>query len=134
MEYASSVWDPFHKLEIDALESVQKFGLRMYFKSWNESYDDLLERAKVPPLKMRREQMKLCHLFKIIKMITEFPNAPVTPRAVPYKSRSINSVNTISIPWANILSYQQSFFPHTLKSVEQTTYITSHELKKWFSL
>ena len=113
LEYASSVWDPFHKLEIDALESVQKFGLRMCFKSWNESYDDLLERTKVPPLKMRRAQMKLCHLFKIIKKITEFPNAPVTPRAVPYKSRSIN-VNTISIPWANTLSYQQSSFPHTL--------------------
>ena len=25
LEYASSVWDPFYKQEIDALESVQKF-------------------------------------------------------------------------------------------------------------
>ena len=96
-----------HSRDKHAMESVQKFGLRMCLKSWNESYDDLLERAKVPPLKMRREQMKLCHLFKIIKKITEFPNAPVTPRAVPYKSRSIN-VNTISIPWANTLLYQHA--------------------------
>ena len=29
LEYASSVWDPSHRLQIDALESVQKFGLRM---------------------------------------------------------------------------------------------------------
>ena len=42
LEYASSVWDPSQKLQIDALESVQKFGLRMCLKSWNESYDDLL--------------------------------------------------------------------------------------------
>ena len=44
LEYASSVRDASQKLQIDALESTQKFGLRMCLKSWNESYDDLLIR------------------------------------------------------------------------------------------
>jgi hypothetical protein len=41
---------------------MQKFGL-MCLKSWNESYDDLLVRTKLSSLKMRRTQMKLCHLL-----------------------------------------------------------------------
>ena len=38
LEYAASVWDPFLKMDIDLLEDVQKFGLRMCTKSWNEDY------------------------------------------------------------------------------------------------
>ena len=33
LEYACPVWDPFHKAEINALENVQKFGLRTCVKS-----------------------------------------------------------------------------------------------------
>ena len=59
LEYASSVWDPSHRLEIDALENVQKFGLWMCLKSWNESYDGLLKAAKIPSLRTTRAQLKL---------------------------------------------------------------------------
>jgi hypothetical protein len=128
LEYASSVWDPSHSLQIDALESVQKFGLRMCLKSWNENYDDLLVKTKIPSLKTRRTQMKLCHLFKIIKKMTEFPDAPITARRIPYQSRSIN-VNSVTIPWARTSLYQNSFFPHALtlwnKLPEDTTKVPS---------
>ena len=109
LEYASSVWDPSQKLQIDALESVQKFGLRMCLKSWNENYDDLLIRSKIPSLKTRRMRMKLCHLFKIIKKMTEFPDAPIAAKRTPYQNRSINNYY-LTIPWA----YQYSFFPNAL--------------------
>ena len=105
LEYAFSVWDPSQKLQVDALENVQKFGLRMCLKSWNESYDDLLIRTKIPSLKTRRMQMKLYHLFKIIKKMTEFPDAPIATRTTSYQSRSINS-NSLTIPWARTSVYQ----------------------------
>ena len=38
LEYASIVWNPSLKGEVDALENVQKFALRMCTKQWNSSY------------------------------------------------------------------------------------------------
>ena len=56
MEYASSVWDSSHKLETDALESIQKFGQKMCLKSWNESYNYLLNAAIVRSLKTNTDE------------------------------------------------------------------------------
>ena len=46
LEYASPVWNPFHKRETDCIKSVQKFALRMCLKSWNSDYEELLENAR----------------------------------------------------------------------------------------
>ena len=104
LEYACPVWDPSYKAEINALENVQKFGLRICVKSWYANYDDLLQQLKVPSLEMRRMRMRLCHLFKIMKQMTFFPDAPIIPRALDllYKSRSTHS-NAIFIPRAKSL-------------------------------
>ena len=45
LEYASPVWDPFHKGEIDRLEGVQKFALRMCSKSWSLNYETTLAKT-----------------------------------------------------------------------------------------
>ena len=42
LEYASQVWDPYHKVQIDSLERVLKFGLRMSYKQWKWDYKSLL--------------------------------------------------------------------------------------------
>ena len=47
LEYAYPVWDPFHKGEIEELENVQKFVLRMRLKSWDMDYNKLLEKAHI---------------------------------------------------------------------------------------
>jgi len=36
------VWDPHYKLHIAALERVQKFALKIAYKSWDDSYETLL--------------------------------------------------------------------------------------------
>ena len=48
MEYASSVWDPYLKKNIDIIEHVQKFALKVYQKGWHSDYDTLLNAANVP--------------------------------------------------------------------------------------
>ena len=47
LEYASPVWDPFRKGEIEELENVQKFALRMCLKSWDMDYSELLEKSHI---------------------------------------------------------------------------------------
>ena len=113
LEYASPVWDPYHKTEIEALESVQKFALKMCLKSWSTNYQQLLLEASLPSLKTRRSAQKLSHLYKIINKITHYPDAPIIRRKVPYSNRSINA-NTVCIPHANTAAYQHSFYPKTL--------------------
>lgn len=113
LEYASPAWDPFHKTEIDAIENVQKFALKVCLKSWDSGYDSLLMNAQIPSQKTGSTQMNLCHLYKIINEVTHFPAAPVRPRAMHYNSRSVNS-NSVSVPKLNTSSYQYSFFPKSL--------------------
>ena len=69
LEYASPVWNPFHKREIEDIESVQKFALRMCLKSWNSNYKELLESAHIPTLSSRRTRAGVHHLFEIINKL-----------------------------------------------------------------
>ena len=70
IEYASPVWDPYHKTEIEAIESVQKFALKKCLKSWNSNDEQLLLEARLPTLKARRSALSLGHLYKIINKLT----------------------------------------------------------------
>ena len=114
VEYASPVWDPHHKTEIEAIESVQKFALKMCLKSWSSNYEQLLLQleARLPSLRVRRSAL-MSHLYKIINKLTYYPDPPIIQRKVPYSNRGINA-NTVCIPHANTTAYQQSFYPKTL--------------------
>ena len=76
LEYASSAWDPFLKKDIDLIENVQKFALKVCTKSWDASYSSLLEVTRLPSLQTRRTHAKLCNLFKIINGLTFYPDPP----------------------------------------------------------
>ena len=60
LEYASSVWDPYLKKNIEAIEQVQKFALKVCQKDWHSDYVTLLNVTNVPPLAARRKALKLC--------------------------------------------------------------------------
>ena len=113
LECLSAVWNPYLKGEIEALEKVQKYALKVCTKSWDASYEDLLSKASLPSLQRRRIQTSLCHLFKIINEVTDFPAAPVSIRQSHYNNRS-TAAKTLSVPTFRTCSYQNSFFFHFL--------------------
>ena len=53
----------YFKKDIQALENMQKFALRVWSKSWSSDYATLLD---TPTLSDRRETLKLCLLFNIL--------------------------------------------------------------------
>ena len=59
-EYASQVWDPHLQKDIDQLECVQKFALRMCAKQWDLGYAELLNHFKVLSLGDHRNCLSLC--------------------------------------------------------------------------
>ena len=48
LEYACSVWDPHLKKDIERLEGVQKFGLKVCLKRWQCGYMELLHLTNLP--------------------------------------------------------------------------------------
>ena len=89
LEYACQVWDPYLQKDIDMLESVQKFALRVCSKQWDASYSMLCSSLNLPTLAARRKQMKLSVMYKIVHGLADFPNVPISARDNPFNLRSL---------------------------------------------
>ena len=113
LEYAAAVWDPFLKKDIDLLEDVQKFALRVCNKTWNLSYEDLLSKSHLTTLRERRRQFKLCHVFNILNDYAFFPDAPLQSRVLNYASRTVHNRALRPIK-AQSSQFQGSFFPSAI--------------------
>ena len=84
LEYASQVWDPYPNGDIDRLEAVQKFALKLIRQQWDLGYEELLTITDVPKLGEWRLQLKLAQVFKIVHGLCYFPRMssshnPLTP-------------------------------------------------------
>ena len=74
LEYASAVWSPYKAGEVQAIESVQKFALKICRKVWDQSYETLTDLFRVPSLEERRLYLDLCTTFKIVHNLCYFPS------------------------------------------------------------
>ena len=78
LEYASQVWNPYKVGEVNSLEHVQKFALRMCTKSWDSSYQELLQLFSlyicIPDLQQCRLHLDLCTMFRKINGLYYFRN------------------------------------------------------------
>ena len=98
MEYACPVWDSHLKKDIQALENVQKFTLRVCSKSWSSDYATLLDTLSMPTLSDRRETLKLCLLFNILTGRVIYPSCPITIKNSPYTTRCSNTLQLVPPP------------------------------------
>ena len=113
LEYCSIVWDPLFIKDKEALEKVQRFGLRMCLKDWSLDQNQLLQLSKVASLSERRSQARLYHLFKIVNDLTDFPDAPLEGRELHHNSRQSNTYQLKTIR-GRTSYFQNSFFPSTI--------------------
>ena len=113
LEYAAPVWDPHQQGHIDSLERVQKFALKLCTRSWDSSYEDLLNSCHLPTLVQRRRLLKLSFLYQVLHGNYIFPDAPVETCPTPFNLRN-RSVSTLYRPMARTNAYKFSFFPHAI--------------------
>jgi hypothetical protein len=66
LEYASSVWNPHSKEDIEALEKVQRRATKLVKAIKHLNYEDRLKKLKLPTLKYRRLRGDLIEVFKIV--------------------------------------------------------------------
>ena len=69
LEYANSVWCPYRKKNIDAIENVQRRATKMLPNLSTLSYPDRLRKLKLPSLRFRRLRGDMIETFKILSGI-----------------------------------------------------------------
>lgn len=115
LEYTSTVWDPYHKQDIQALEKVQRKGARFVTGkySYQDSVTSMLNDLNWQPLQIRRKNKRLIVFHKAVNQ-----NSPVEiPDYVTqstYSGTRSHSKAFIEIR-ANYEQYKNSFLPRTIK-------------------
>lgn len=109
-EYASQVWNPYLQRDIQQLERIQRFALRMCAKQWDLGYDDLLNFFNVPSLVDRRKYLSLCTMYKIVHNLVYFPHDVFVPRITTSRSASKLLYHQ---PFARTNAFLHSFVPNT---------------------
>jgi len=66
LEYASSVWSPYKKKDINSIENVQRRATRMLPQMKNLEYEERLRKLKLHTLKYRGMRGDMIETFKII--------------------------------------------------------------------
>ena len=85
----------------------------MCFRDWSCPYQELLVQAETPSLAERREQAKLCHLYKIVHGLTDCQSAPVQVKSPAYNTRQVTDFTLENIR-ATTSQFLYSFFPHSI--------------------
>ena len=143
LEYAVPVWNPYLIKDIQKLESIQRFALKVCLKSWDGSYSEHLQICNLPDLVDRRKMLCLIYLYKAVNgYVVNSNSTPIEPRICNYNTRSSSRNNYIQ-PYAHSNSYFHSFYPSTLslwnslpQSIVSSPSLLSfkHNLKDYFSV
>ena len=115
LEYASQLWDPYLQGDIDRLEAVQRFALKLVSRQWDLGYEELLNNVgDIPKLCNRRLQLRLAQVFKIIHGLCYFPEHVFVTQ--PSHSSRFQRSATILCPFARTNYYFHSFVPNTIRA------------------
>jgi len=76
LDCCSSVWSPFRKGDIEALEKVQKKAMKILCQFKNLKYEDRLRACKLPTLYFRRIRGDMIETFKIVTGICDTVVSP----------------------------------------------------------
>ncbi len=69
LEYASSVWSPYKKKDIETVENVQRRATKMLPKLKDIPYEERLKYLKLPTLRFRRLRGDMIETYKIMNNI-----------------------------------------------------------------
>ena len=116
LEYAAPIRNPYHKLQIQEVEKVQRTAARGTCRRWRNtsSVGDMLDGLEWPSLEARREQSSLTFFYKIHsgtvsldkdKYLTRAPNLQRTRASHDLQYTRYNAYSD---------ALKNSFFPRTI--------------------
>lgn len=108
LEYCSSVWDPHHRSEIEALEGVQKFASKVVTRQWKVDSTSLRKSLNWPTLSQRRKIQKLKICYNILNNLSIIPPTSFIPH--PHPSPRHPHTKTLFTPFVSTSAHKFSFF------------------------
>ena len=114
LEYACVVWDPHLKSDINSIENVQLFELRVATQSWKSSSSLLNSAFNVPTLSNRRVYFKLVMTYKLLNGLTYCLSGVFLYRTNPNLRVSHNKQLIPAFTRTNSIYY--SFFYSTVRT------------------
>ena len=115
LEYAVTVWAPYHRTDICQIEAIQRRAARFAMNCYDrhQSVTEMLHKLTWPTLESRRNHFKIIMMFKIINnMVHIQPDVPIT-----YARRTNTRGHHLKMqqPATRIDVYLHSFFPSTVE-------------------
>ena len=116
LEYASAVWDPHTRTQINQIEKVQRRAARYVTNRYHNtsSVTDMLQNLNWPSLEIRRTRIRLIMFYKIIHHVVAIH--PLDTLLLP--TTTITRYNIIIVIYQHIRtdkdSYKYSFYPRTI--------------------
>ena len=114
VEYASTVWDPYEKRDVNRLEIVQRRGARYVKNRYHNrsSVTDMLADLRWPSLQERRCEARLAMYYNIVNgQVGINMNNRLSQNDT--KTDPESGVYRYHLPFCRTLYRQQSFFPRT---------------------
>ena len=115
LEYAGAVWDPYHKKDIEAIESVQRKAARFVSNDYrrDSSVTAMIKDLNWNLLQERRFVTRMTLLFKSFNNQIAIP----VPHYANIATRSVRGQHQYSLYniRANTDQYKYSYFPRTIR-------------------
>ena len=117
LEYAATVWDPYHQKEVNSLERVQRKAVRFITRKYSrrDSVSALRSDLGLPTLQQRRLTSKLTMFYKIHhqEVAVEIPNhyVPSSTSSIKTRKKHTEQYNIIS---TRSDTYKHSFYPSVI--------------------
>ena len=116
LEYAAPIWNPYHKLQIQEVEKVQRTAARWTCRRWRNtsSVGDMLDELEWPSLEASREQSSLTFFYKIHSgTVSLDKDKYLTPAPNLQRTRASHDLQyTRYFAYSDAL--KNSFFPRTI--------------------
>ena len=109
LEYCSSVWDPHHQTEIDALEGVHKFASKVVTRQWKADSTSLRKSLNWPTLSQRRKVQSSRYAITYLTTFQLFPQRLLSHIPTP---PLVTLIQKLFLPHLSALSHahKSSFF------------------------
>ena len=114
LEYASSVWDPWTKTNIDKIEAIQRRSARFVKSDYStySSVDQMLESLKWDTLRERRARAKVIIMYRIMKEQIAIPKELLTATNT---TRGRGHNKRLLLPYSRTDIHQHSFIPDSIR-------------------
>ena len=115
LDYASTVWSPWLNKDKLELEKVQRRAARFVCNNYDpmHSVTAMLDQLKWQKLEHRRDNSRLCLLFKILQHHVHVPTDNI-PAPAPITATRASHERNFLVPYARTDLYKYSFFPHAV--------------------